>query len=251
MNQQLNTSQHIFHQLLPQVLSAFRSNELIDATNSQQFIETLTQTIKSQIILNHPNDNILFPEPQFNLIKDANHIWYINALKGSSTTTGGIPLFFTTLCLVSNNQPIFSFIIDYYKQTYFWTDINQNTAFNKLIPMIQNHSNNLKIITEDTPSDNLNNHLYSSLLNKLNEKKIPTIKFHPSTGMLLTCTSNYQCFISPKYTDVFTYYPSQLIITKSGGQISSLSNQPWQPNDSLICCSNSITHHQTINLISS
>ena len=255
-SQELVTCQNIYHVLLPLLLNDYRTNTLNTYDSNIHFHITsyaqYASLISHQLLEIFPSDILILPETYSPDVINAPRVWFINPIKGSGNYVAGIPLYFTTLSLWQHGSAEFTFIIDYFNQVYYWTDINQSTVISPSNSKLNSNINQNKITLDTNLSfeSSSESEKFSQLIHRLNKEGFHFLKLPDSLGLIYTSLNKYPSYINPNFSDPITYFAAIHFLNQNHGQVTNFQDNNWNLTDKTIIASiNPQIHNQLQTII--
>ena len=259
MTNQLNEID-IFKPLIPKLLKIAHQNQSKSnfSVTTKSDSSTVTSTDKefdhliTQVIAhNLPNDIIISEEVDTNHHDTTNsgRVWIIDPICGTENFAKGIPLYCTNIALYQNNQPEFSIVIDYLKQTYYWTSFDHPHIFNRSqvikLPKLPNKTIDIDNGYVPLTGSDLELQSLGKIISHLINAKWTTNELGTSLAFTYTALNLFSAFICPK-AHMWDFAAANAFIKKSGGVTTNFKGEPWNLQHSSIIASNDPNTHQQL-----
>lgn len=252
---ELKVCKQLTNQLLDTVLEKFEEQSKIVRTKDDASIVTETddwvdQVITKKLKTHFPIDALMSEEgnPAEQLTDD--RLWLVDPICGTYRFASGVLNFTTNIALYEDLKPVFAFVIDYPKQTYYWTYVDSGEIYQEDIKLETELLDQAKhevnfdiayILNESDDKKEALSRIYHDLLFKNFQPLYPSSTLH----MTYTALGKYAASVCPS-AKPWDLAAAHAFITAAKGVSTNFAGEPWQLKDSTIVCSLENDIHQAI-----
>lgn len=234
---ELSMCQQLYPHLTKLIFSQFGSNQITTRAKADdslvtQVDEQIDALISQAIKDNFPDDDIMSEEGSPNEQITDQRLWVVDPICGTHNFAYGVLFFTTNIVLFQDQKPIFAFVVDYPKQTFYWTDHQSHRVFNQNTPVTSYPPTKLKQVVIDpaylpnldSPPDQklaLGN-IYGDLVSQ------GVFVANPASSLAHTYTAfgQYDGLISPRLMP-WDFSAACYFFEKNGGAVTDMYGQPW------------------------
>ena len=231
-------------------------NRSVKTYKSKTDLVTETDIASEEIISNiikskYPDHSILAEESGLNQIDDAEYIWVIDPLDGTTNFVHNYPSYAVSIALVHKNKPIVGVVVEMPAMNTYWaTDDDGAYCNNKIIKVSQTDSLIQSLLVtgfgyRHDSNWNINMNLFKKFtgatqgVRRLGAAAIDIC--HAASG---TVDGFWEFDLNP-----WDVAAGVLIAERSGAKVSKMNGEKYSIYDDQILISNGIIHQEMINII--
>ncbi len=259
--QELKVIQTIIPQLIQITDNDFKSASLKKEQKADQSMLTVTDLklnnlLQTTIKKHFPNDAILSEEGEQNNQYQSGRMWILDPICGTYNFAVGIPLFTTNITVVENNKPLFSLVVDYPKQTYYWTSAELQGVYEEDVRVkkpLDLTGNGIVLIDTGylmVPNGSKQNqNAFANIIKDILMDQHEITCLYTSLAFAYAALGKYAAFLITTTTP-WDISASSHLMDKNGGIATDFNGDPWKPQSTEIIASlDKKLHHKLLKII--